>query len=233
MWRPWDYKKKPSKPSSPFSCSSFKDVHHLCTTDDFSSAPAKRTANVFHRVRLVNTLLRSWAPTRNGKILGSVSDPVSDNLIVVYFTSLRAVRSTFEDCKTVRSILQGLRVWVDERDVSMDPGFLKELRGMLGRSKLSLPRVFIGGRYMGGAEEIEQLHESGELKKLVERCPGAEPGTCHICGGYRFLLCNQCDGSCKLYTQISGFRICTACNENGLIRCPSCSHPPLQKYYYF
>ncbi|KAL4320100.1 hypothetical protein GQ457_18G006690 [Hibiscus cannabinus] len=168
MWRPWDYKKKPSKPSSPFSCSSFKDIHHLCTTDAFSSAPAKRTANVFHRVRLVNTLLRSWAPTRNGKFLGSVSDPVSDNLIVVYFTSLRAVRSTFEDCKTVRSILQGLRVWVDERDVSMDHGFLKELRGMLGRSKLSLPRVFIGGRYMGGAEEMEQLHESGELKKLVE-----------------------------------------------------------------
>ncbi|KAK8564703.1 hypothetical protein V6N13_019864 [Hibiscus sabdariffa] len=245
MWRPWDYKKKPlpnHETLSPFSCSSFKDIQRLCTEDTsspLSSAAAKRTAYVFHRVRLANSLLRSWAPARtvfrtgpNGKIPGSVSGrpisiPGADKRIVVYSTTLRVVRSTFEDCKTVRSILQGFRVSIDERDVSMDSRFLKELRGILGQSKLNLPRVFIGGRYMGGAEEIKQLHETGELKKLVEGLPGAEPGVCDICGSYRFLSCNECDGSRKLYTQKSGFKTCTACNENGLIRCPSCPPVPL------
>ncbi|MBA0764076.1 hypothetical protein Gotri_013448, partial [Gossypium trilobum] len=93
--------------------------------------------------------------------------------VVVYFTSLQVVRSTFEDCKTVRSILHGFRVSIDERDLSMDSRFLNELRGILGQSNLTLPRVFIGGRYMGGAEEIKQLHEIGELKKIVERLPAA------------------------------------------------------------
>ncbi|MBA0737383.1 hypothetical protein Gogos_010850 [Gossypium gossypioides] len=228
MWRPWGNKKMPLRihdTSSPFSCSSFKDIQHLCTQD--SSASSKRNANVFHRVRIVNSLLRSWGPARTGKIADSVSDPSisipgAEKRVVVYFTSLRVVRSTFEDCKTVRSILHGFRVSIDERDLSMDSRFLDELRGILGQSNLTLPRVFIGGRYMGGAEEIKQLHEIGELKKIVERLPAAEPGTCVVCGGYRFLLCNECNGSRKLYTQKSGFKTCTACNENGLIRCHSC-----------
>ncbi|XWS53369.1 hypothetical protein CRYUN_Cryun11dG0151600 [Craigia yunnanensis] len=242
MWRPWGNKKTPVRihdTSSPFSCSSFKDIQHLCTEDSSSSSSlssaAKRTANVFHRVRIANSLLRSWAPARsetrtepNGKIPDSFTDcsisiPGADKRIVVYFTSLRVVRSTFEDCKTVRSILRGFRVSIDERDLSMDSRFLNELQGILGQRKLGLPRVFIGGRYMGGAEEIKQLHETGELKKFVEGLPAAEPCTCNVCGGYRFVLCNECNGSRKLYTEKSGFTTCTACNENGLIRCTSCS----------
>jgi glutaredoxin domain-containing cysteine-rich protein 1 len=149
--------------------------------------------------------------------------------VVVYFTSLRVVRPTFEDCRAVRSILRGFRVSIDERDLSMDSGFLTELQQILGQSqgKVTLPRVFIGGRYVGGAEEIKQLHEIGELKKLVEGLPPAEPGVCDVCGGYRFILCDECYGSHKLFVEKSGFKSCTACNENGLIRCPSCSSAPL------
>ncbi|XVF05785.1 hypothetical protein REPUB_Repub05bG0202400 [Reevesia pubescens] len=251
MWRPWGNKNKKKTParihdksSSLFSCSSFRDIEHLCRDDSsssssLSSAATKRTANVFHRVRISNSLLRSWAPDPvpvpsepNGKNSDSVTDrsisiPDADKRIVVYFTSLRVVRSTFEDCKIVRSILRGFRVSIDERDLSMDSGFLNELQGILGQKKLTLPRVFIGGRYMGGAEEIKQLHETGELKKFVEGLPAAEPGTCDVCGGYRFILCNECNGSRKLYTEKSGFKTCTDCNENGLIRCPSCSCAPL------
>lgn len=104
---------------------------------------------------------------------------------------------------------------------------MDELRRILGhkeeKSKLSLPRVFIGGRYVGGAEEIRRLHEGGELKGYLEGLPAVEPGECEACGGYCFLLCIECNGSHKCYSEKGGFKSCTACNENGLIRCPSCS----------
>ncbi|GKV09495.1 hypothetical protein SLEP1_g20983 [Rubroshorea leprosula] len=186
---------------------SFKDIHNLCCEEPNESSSSSTAA-------------------RQPELDSSLSIPGADNRIVVYFTSLRAVRSTFEDCSAVRSILRGFHVSIDERDLAMDSRFLSELQGILGARKQTLPRVFIGGRYMGGAEEIRQLHETGELKKLVNGLAAAEPGTCGGCGGYRFLLCHDCNGSHKLYTQKTGFKTCTACNENGLIRCPYCSCAP-------
>jgi glutaredoxin domain-containing cysteine-rich protein 1 len=89
-----------------------------------------------------------------------------------------------------------------------------------------VPRVFIGGRYIGGAEEVKQLHEIGELKKLVQELPRIEPGVCEMCGGHRFVPCNACHGSHKVHTEKLGFRTCSVCNQNGLVRC-SCSFPHL------
>ncbi|GKV08406.1 hypothetical protein SLEP1_g20038 [Rubroshorea leprosula] len=243
MWRPWGSNKSTVQihgtSSSPFSCSSFKDIQNLCREEPKETSSAgRRTYTVFHRVRIANSLLRSWTPkfqqgphtaaasTRQSDSDPSIYIPGADKRVVVYFTSLRVVRPTFEDCNAVRSILTGFRLSIDERDLSMDSRFLNELQGILGQRKLTLPRVFIGGRYIGGAEEIKQLHEAGELKKLVEGLPSAEAGTCEVCGGYRFILCHDCNGSHKLYTEKTGFKTCTACNENGLLRCPSCSCAP-------
>lgn len=52
----------------------------------------------------------------------------AEDRIVVYLTSLRGIRRTFEDCNAVKMILKGFRVWVDERDVSMDRAYRKELQ---------------------------------------------------------------------------------------------------------
>jgi glutaredoxin domain-containing cysteine-rich protein 1 len=54
--------------------------------------------------------------------------PGAEDRIVVYLTSLRGIRRTFEDCNAVKMILKGFRVWVDERDVSMDRAYRKELQ---------------------------------------------------------------------------------------------------------
>ncbi|OAY48817.2 hypothetical protein MANES_05G009856v8 [Manihot esculenta] len=68
--------------------------------------------------------------------------------------------------------------------------------------KVRLPAVFLGGKYVGGAEEIKEMNESGELSKLI---------------GLRYVLCAQCNGSHKIYSEKHGFRTCTSCNVNGLI----------------
>ncbi|WKA00673.1 hypothetical protein VitviT2T_019010 [Vitis vinifera] len=230
MWRSWvsssgGVQTAPASYKN-FTCSSFKDIQSLCKEENHCSSNLKRPS-IFHRVRVVTSVLRNWSSTQTNPEPNPKPEPAppqpcvsltgGDQSVVVYFTSLRVVRKTFEDCSTVRSILRGFRVKVDERDLSMDAGFLDELKGILGRKKLSLPRVFIGGRYVGGAEEIRQLHETGELKKLLGGFPVAA-GVCDECGGYRFMLCENCDGSRKVYSEKTGFRICTACNENGLIR---------------
>ncbi|KAJ0266787.1 hypothetical protein HA466_0007260 [Hirschfeldia incana] len=223
-----------------------------------SSSPShNRVSRVFHRVCASNLILRSW-PTRPSNHLHRadsapvnlrrnpeppepkqskkaepdvtrISIPGAESSIVVYFTSLRVVRPTFEDCRSVTAILRSFPVRIDERDLSMDASFAAELERIFKEeSTPKLPRVFIGGRYVGGAEEVKQLHEIGELKKLVQELPRIEPRVCEMCGGHRFVPCNVCHGSHKVHTEKKvGFRTCSACNENGLVRCSSCSFPHL------
>lgn len=176
------------------------------------------------------------------EINGSV--PRGKDRLIVYFTSLRGVRKTYEDCCNVRVILRGLGVKVDERDVSMHSGFKEELKELLGENWFNggaLPKVFVGRKFLGGAEEIRQMHEDGQLEKAVESCESADGGgsgggngrVCEACGDVRFVPCETCCGSCKIYYEGDydedqyegaefGFQRCPDCNENGLVRCPIC-----------
>ncbi|KAJ8760040.1 hypothetical protein K2173_010896 [Erythroxylum novogranatense] len=149
----------------------------------------------------------------------------TEDRVVLYFTSLRGIRKTYEDCYSVRMIFRGFRVPVDERDISMDSTYRKELQSVLFIGKaLSLPQVFIRGKYIGGVEEIKQLHEVGELAKLLEGFPVRDPNwVCETCGNDRFLPCPYCNGSRKVFDEEEDqLRRCPDCNENGLIRCPDC-----------
>ncbi|KAK4272011.1 hypothetical protein QN277_020620 [Acacia crassicarpa] len=171
--------------------------------------------------------------------------PYKKEKVVLYFTSLRGVRKTYEDCCHVRLILKGLGVRIDDRDVSMHSGFKDELKELLGDSLtgIGLPAVFIGSNFIGGAEEIQRLHEDGKLEKLLNCCERVndEHGSinsdiCEACGDIRFVPCETCSGSCKIYLEADeeeeeedgevggeyGFQRCPDCNENGLIRCPLC-----------
>uniref|UniRef100_A0A5B6ZVV0 Glutaredoxin domain-containing protein n=1 Tax=Davidia involucrata TaxID=16924 RepID=A0A5B6ZVV0_DAVIN len=164
--------------------------------------------------------------------------PGGKDKVVLYFTSLRGVRKTYEDCCHVRVILQGLGVRVDERDVSMHSVFKEELKELLGDgfNGGGLPRVFVGKKYIGGAEEVGRMHEEGQLEKVLEGCEmvddgggGGGGGVCEACGDIRFVPCETCSGSCKIYYEGDydeeceyGFQRCPDCNENGIIRCPIC-----------
>ncbi|EPS70186.1 hypothetical protein M569_04575, partial [Genlisea aurea] len=148
-----------------------------------------------------------------------------EDKIVVYYTSLRGIRKTYEDCCAVRAIIRGFRVCVDEKDISMDRSYKTELQEALKGKHVSLPQVFIRGKCIGGAEVIKQLNEAGELAKLLEGFPVTDIGIvcCEVCGDARFVPCPNCNGSRKVYEEEDGkLRRCPDCNENGLIRCSSC-----------
>ncbi|GMI90449.1 hypothetical protein like AT5G13810 [Hibiscus trionum] len=150
--------------------------------------------------------------------------PGTEDRIVVYLTSLRGIRRTYEDCYAVRMIFRGFRVWVDERDVSMDSAYKKELQSVLRKNNPSLPQVFIKGKYVGGADVIKSMFEVGELAKILDGFPRIQPGlVCDCCGDARFVPCGNCSGSRKVFDEDEGLlKRCLECNENGLIRCPNC-----------
>ncbi|XP_074320584.1 uncharacterized protein LOC141657306 [Silene latifolia] len=159
--------------------------------------------------------------------LGSEDDGMireCENKIVLYFTSLRGIRKTFEDCSSVRMILRGFRVVVDEKDISMDSSYRKELQSALGGKAMSLPQLFVRGKHIGGVDDVKLLHETGELEKILEGCPTKDCGSvCHSCGDARFVPCSYCNGSRKVFQEEEGrTKRCPDCNENGLVRCPGC-----------
>uniref|UniRef100_A0ACD5V221 Uncharacterized protein n=1 Tax=Avena sativa TaxID=4498 RepID=A0ACD5V221_AVESA len=168
---------------------------------------------------------------RDAKVSVAVlGPPGGKRKAVVYFTSLRGVRKTFVDCCAVRSILRSYGVRVDERDVSMHAAFKAEIAQLLAAARATLPRVFIDGRYLGGAEDVQALHEAGELALALEGCDAAPVRklgcmeACAACGDVRFVPCETCYGSCKIFVEDEDeFRRCPDCNENGLIGCPVCS----------
>ncbi|KAK9061757.1 hypothetical protein SSX86_018940 [Deinandra increscens subsp. villosa] len=186
--------------------------------------------------------------TNPKKLLQNNSPPRVKEKLVLYFTSLRGVRNTYEDCCHVRHLLKATGVRVDERDVSMHSGFKDELKQLSGGFIGGLPKVFIGSRCVGGATEIRRLHEDGQLEKALEGCEmargdsfgsgGCVGGGCEGCGDIRFIPCETCSGSCKIYYEDEcdetddegegkeesdyGFQRCPDCNENGLVRCPVC-----------
>ncbi|KAH7675301.1 glutaredoxin domain-containing cysteine-rich protein 1 [Dioscorea alata] len=142
--------------------------------------------------------------------------------VILYTTSLRGIRKTFEECSSLKFLLRSLKVMFYERDVSMHMEFREELWRVLGGRAIP-PRLFIKGRYIGGADEVLGLHEQGKLRTLLKGLPVdcSNGGVCEECGGMMFWVCSSCHGSRK---KVIGDEVlqCFQCNENGLVLCSLC-----------
>ncbi|KAG8376850.1 hypothetical protein BUALT_Bualt09G0106700 [Buddleja alternifolia] len=154
--------------------------------------------------------------------------PGGKDIVVLYTTSLRGIRKTFEDCNTIRFLLQSFKIHFHERDVSMHLEYRDELWRVLG-GRVVPPRLFIRGRFIGGADEVVGLHENGMLKNLLQGIPLISPsdGPCRGCGGMHFVMCGSCHGSRRV-AQVGGqsngsYVKCLDCNENGLVKCSVCN----------
>ena len=206
-------------------------------------------------------------PSANSAAIKSVLErfericpPDGENKVVIYTTTLRGIRKTYEACKAAKSVIENFGVAVSERDVSMDRGFKEELRELMMRRRRRssssnnsnnndndnskdeeeaessvqplppvLPRVFVKGRYVGGAEEVLRIVEEGWFGELIEGIPIRKlKGVCQGCADVRFFPCFRCNGSCKLVINMqprgkTAALRCPDCNENGLVLCPLCS----------
>uniref|UniRef100_A0A3Q4H8V1 Glutaredoxin and cysteine rich domain containing 1 a n=1 Tax=Neolamprologus brichardi TaxID=32507 RepID=A0A3Q4H8V1_NEOBR len=143
--------------------------------------------------------------------------------IVIYTTSFRVVRTTFERCELVRKIFQNHRVKFMEKNIALDSEYGKELEARCKRvgEPPSLPVVFIDGHYLG----VSSLHSCIILPEINRV---QLPQTCQTCGGYAFIPCPMCHGSKmsvfrNCFTDSFKALKCTSCNENGLQPCASCS----------
>ncbi|XP_064483185.1 glutaredoxin domain-containing cysteine-rich protein CG12206-like [Ornithodoros turicata] len=151
--------------------------------------------------------------------------------VVLYTTSMGVIRHTWEQCRRVKNILQTLLVRFEERDVFMNRSFQKEIMERTGMPHVVVPHMFVEGHLLGGAELVERLNETGELRQMLKpykkTCVG---GTCPMCGGYQYLPCPVCGGSKKSTQHRHRFSSsiiylrCLNCDEGGLVRCEMCLH---------
>ncbi|XP_066392617.1 uncharacterized protein [Miscanthus floridulus] len=75
--------------------------------------------------------------------------------------------------------------------------------------------VGLGGRrllqlFVGGADEVRQLNEAGQLRHLLDSAAGQDLAfVCNACGGVRFVPSNSCGGGRKVFVE----------DERRVVRC--------------
>lgn len=86
--------------------------------------------------------------------------PVVGNGITVYTTGWCPY------CQRAKALLTRKGLAFEEIDIEADPQLRDEMRARSGRT--SVPQVFIGGRHVGGCDDLHALDDSGELDRLIQ-----------------------------------------------------------------
>ena len=69
-------------------------------------------------------------------------------------------------CLQVKALLERRGIPYTERSVEDEPDLREKLLARSGRR--TLPQVYVGERYIGGADELAALDRRGELLKLMQ-----------------------------------------------------------------
>ncbi|KAJ7974072.1 Glutaredoxin [Quillaja saponaria] len=91
----------------------------------------------------------------------------ADDAVVVYRTRDSLEPCTVDDCDSVVDLLEGYGLKLDVRNTRQSY-YEKELLKLL-HGCMILPSVFMKGRYIGGLNEVMNLHNSGQLSKILIR----------------------------------------------------------------
>eukprot|EP00240_Pyramimonas_obovata_P000549 CAMPEP_0118922860 /NCGR_PEP_ID=MMETSP1169-20130426/1626_1 /TAXON_ID=36882 /ORGANISM="Pyramimonas obovata, Strain CCMP722" /LENGTH=537 /DNA_ID=CAMNT_0006863787 /DNA_START=279 /DNA_END=1892 /DNA_ORIENTATION=+ len=109
---------------------------------------------------------------RRSETLASVSSrktPISASAAtVVVFTT-----ATCKHCKRAKAALTANGIIYEEIQLQERLELLKRVKELTGRQ--TVPQVFIGGKLVGGADDVEALLASGELDTLLASAVGIDP----------------------------------------------------------
>ncbi|XBI77461.1 hypothetical protein VPH35_070552 [Triticum aestivum] len=121
--------------------------------------------------------------------------------VVLYTASASASRHrtrTSADLYALCALLRSYGLAVDVRDVSRSKAHRCELKSLLAARgcAFSLPQLLVGGRLVGGPEDVRKLHQAGGLRQLLDAAPRPSPAfVCQACKRVGSEPCPKCSES--------------------------------------
>nr|BAJ99047.1 predicted protein [Hordeum vulgare subsp. vulgare]BAK01164.1 predicted protein [Hordeum vulgare subsp. vulgare] len=118
--------------------------------------------------------------------------------VVLYTASASASRRrgrTSADLYALRALLRGYGLTMEERDVSTSKAHRSELKSLLAARgcAFSLPQLLVGGRPVGGPDDVRKLHQTGGLRHLLDGAPRAcRAFVCQACKRVGSEPCRKC-----------------------------------------
>jgi GrxC family glutaredoxin len=71
-------------------------------------------------------------------------------------------------CLRAKALLKSLGVTPIEHNIETDPSKQAEMERRVPAGVRTVPQIFIGGERIGGYDKLSELHQRGELKKLLD-----------------------------------------------------------------
>ena len=168
-----------------------------------------------------------------------------DRGLLLFTSSMTAVKVTADACRQAAGLLNALMIDVEARDVFVNLEYASQLKRLHAehsggatsptQSKKGLPelpQLYANGKLIGGLADLKALDDEGKLASTLEpyrldhqrgREIEANKRHCDECGGRRFLVCDECNGSRRGKQVFGKYLKCAYCNENGLRACASCN----------
>ncbi|XBI77533.1 hypothetical protein VPH35_070618 [Triticum aestivum] len=116
--------------------------------------------------------------------------------VVLYTATASASRRrgrTSADRYALCALLRGYGLAVDVRDVSRSKAHRCELKSLLAARgcAFSLPQLLVGGRLVGGPDDVRQLHQDGGLRPLLDGAP--RPYAVFVCQACKRVGSEPCE----------------------------------------
>ncbi|KAM3206075.1 hypothetical protein ACQJBY_061634 [Aegilops geniculata] len=117
--------------------------------------------------------------------------------VLLYTASRRRGRAS-ADRYALCALLRGYGLAVDVRDVSRSKAHRCDLKSLLAARgcAFSLPQLLVGGKLVGGPDDVRQLHQAGGLRPLLDGAPRPCPAfVCQACRRVGSVPCPKCSES--------------------------------------
>ncbi|NXH21473.1 GLRX2 protein, partial [Bucco capensis] len=97
--------------------------------------------------------------------VNQIQEIIADNCVVIFS------KTTCSYCRMAKKVFEGMNVNYKAVELDMNTNgsqFQDILEQMTGAR--TVPRVFVNGSFVGGATDVQRLHEEGKLLPLVHQC---------------------------------------------------------------